>query len=52
LIMIVHGSLRVKENIVYNSVKEMMIYWYTGVKLTVRERDGAKITLKRRSIMI
>jgi hypothetical protein len=40
LIMIVHGTLRVKENIVYNSVKEMMIYWYTGVKLTVRESDG------------
>jgi len=41
--MIVHGTLRVKENIVYNSVKEMMIYWCTGVKLTVREKDGGKI---------
>jgi len=38
--MTVHGTLRVKENIVYNSVKKRMIYLYTSVKLTVCERDG------------
>jgi hypothetical protein len=52
LIMTVHGTLRVKENIVYNSVKEMMIYWYTSVKLTVRERDGDRVIRKKKSKMI
>jgi len=52
LVMIVHGTLRVKEKFVYNSVKAMMIYWCTSVKLTVRERDGGKIIWKKRHTMI
>jgi hypothetical protein len=33
--MMVHGNRSVKENIVYISVKEMMVYWYISVKVTV-----------------
>jgi hypothetical protein len=49
--MIVRGTLAVKENIVC-SVKEMMIYWCTSVKLTVGERDGGKIIWKKTHTMI
>ena len=52
LIMIVRSTLSVKENIVYNSVKEMMIYRCNGVKVTVRERDGGTIIRKKMSMMI
>jgi predicted RNA-binding protein YlqC (UPF0109 family) len=45
--MIVHGTLSVKENVVYNSVKEMMVYRFTSVEVTVRERDGGTVIGKK-----
>jgi hypothetical protein len=53
LIMIVHGNISMKENIIYNGVKEMTVYWYTSVKVTVREKACGKIIRKKmRSIIL
>ena len=38
--MKVHDTFSVKENIVKNKVKKMMVYSYTSVKLTVHESVG------------